>query len=263
MLHPLPARRLLPVLATTLLAAALIACDRPATTPGAAPAPDGHNAANSLDWPGYYFGTLPCASCPGIETWLELNDFDGRIQYQLVENYLEEADGLILSIGAAQWDAGGKRFALTGADENRMLAVSEDHVVFVGENQDAASADPAYRLAKLESHAGDGQQLLVDPARIQTSSGAAGAKLLRFEAVINFEHAVDGSVGPGHKSLRAHYLLDCGSRSIEMPSVRYFSEHFASGKLLDEAENGAGEAQPLSAGDDPLWQFAQQHCASE
>lgn len=251
-------RLLLPAIAFSLLA-----CSPQADSPSSATAPDGHNAANSLDWAGYYFGTLPCASCPGIETWLELNDFDDKVQYQLVENYLEETDASFRSAGEAQWNASGNQLALKGADENRVLAVAEDHVIFLGEGQDIANADPAYRLAKLEAYAGNGQQLLLDPAAIETETRSAGGPVLNFDAVINFEHPVDGSVGPGHQSLRAYYVLDCAKKTIAMPNVRYYSEHFATGKLLDEAENPAGEADVLEAGDDPLWQVAQRHCGEE
>ena len=31
------------------------------------------NSRTSLDWDGYYVGTLPCADCPGVKAELELN----------------------------------------------------------------------------------------------------------------------------------------------------------------------------------------------
>ena len=35
--------------------------------------PDAHTTRDSVDWPGYYAGTIPCASCEGIQVWLEFN----------------------------------------------------------------------------------------------------------------------------------------------------------------------------------------------
>lgn len=54
-------------------------------------ADNAHNSMNSLDWEGTYTGTLPCASCEGIETELVLN-YDNT--YKLVRNYLGGNDAL-------------------------------------------------------------------------------------------------------------------------------------------------------------------------
>lgn len=259
-------RTLLPLLACAF---SLAACSPQSSAPASSDSatappsavPDTHNAANSLDWPGYYHGTVPCASCPGIETWLRLDEVDGKARYELVESYLEEADGLAVSEGEARWDDSGNVLELAGADESRVLAVSEDHVVFLGEDVEPANADPAYRLAKLESYAGAGQQLLVDPAAIETETHPSGAPTLSFDALINFEHAADGSVGPGHKSLRAHFVLDCATDALEMPTARYYREHFATGALLDQVEDLDGNAVETSGEDDPLRQFGERHCA--
>lgn len=50
----------------------------------------GHTTENSLDWMGTYEGTLPCASCPGIETKLIINQ---DYTYSLEENYLGQEAG--------------------------------------------------------------------------------------------------------------------------------------------------------------------------
>lgn len=245
----------------------LAACSPQSETPPAtvapAPAPsvpDAHSAADSLDWAGYYHGIVPCASCPGIETWLRLDDTDGTPRYELVENYLESADGRIASAGEARWDAGGNVLALGGADEARVLAVSEDHVVFLGAGQDARTAAPAYRLARLESYVGRGQQLLVDPVSIETETHPDREPVLSFDAVINFEQAVEASEGAGHKSLRAHFVLDCATRELEMSNARYYSESFASGEVLEQVEDLDGNTVEVGGDDDPLRQFGERHC---
>lgn len=50
----------------------------------------GDTIENSLDWMGTYQGTLPCASCPGIETKLTINQ---DYTYSLEENYLGQEAG--------------------------------------------------------------------------------------------------------------------------------------------------------------------------
>lgn len=57
---------------------------------------------------GNFKGTLPCASCPGIETILTLNA-DGS--YTLEETYLEEQDGHQKTSG--KWTLEAGRVALT------------------------------------------------------------------------------------------------------------------------------------------------------
>lgn len=53
---------------------------------------------------GTFTGTLPCASCPGIETTLVLQP-DGR--YRLTEEYLDESGGRLESEGSWSAEDGG------------------------------------------------------------------------------------------------------------------------------------------------------------
>lgn len=50
--------------------------------------PDGHSSRTSLDWAGRYSGVLPCASCPGIETVVTLNN-DGTFERSML--YIDES----------------------------------------------------------------------------------------------------------------------------------------------------------------------------
>ena len=54
-----------------------------ASAAGAAP----DRAKNSLDWQGLYVGTLPCASCPGFYTELQLL---GKRSYRISETAEEQ-----------------------------------------------------------------------------------------------------------------------------------------------------------------------------
>lgn len=252
----------LPLLVAT--AFALAACGPqpapPAASPGPAATAPAARPGASPDWAGYYHGTVPCASCPGIETWLHLDEADGGVRYELVENYLDEADGHFASAGEARWIGDGKALALEGESETRVLAVDEAHVVFLAADADAGAADSAYRLARLESYTGQGRQLLVDPAAIETETHPGSAPVLSFDALINFEPAAQDGSPPGPRSLRAHFVLDCASGELEMPTARYYSEPFASGEVLEAVEDLDDNTVEIGGEDEPLRQFGAQHC---
>ncbi|MDR7129827.1 putative lipoprotein NlpE involved in copper resistance [Algoriphagus sp. 4150] len=68
------------------------------------------NSATSLDWNGTYKGTVPCASCEGIETTLILNS---DLTYKIVTNYLGRNDALEEeNTGSFTWDETGSIITL-------------------------------------------------------------------------------------------------------------------------------------------------------
>lgn len=70
----------------------------------------GDNSATSLDWNGTYKGTLPCASCEGIETILTLN-VDRT--YKLTTHYFGRNDALEEEdTGTFTWDETGSVITL-------------------------------------------------------------------------------------------------------------------------------------------------------
>ncbi|MGI2259764.1 copper resistance protein NlpE [Shewanella sp. GXUN23E] len=91
--------------------------DKPKTTQIA----KGDTSQTSLDWPGSYRGTLPCASCEGIKTTLILKA-DG--QYRLLTDYMGELDGRFDEEGKFSWDADGSKIKLSNGNQYQ-----------VGENQ--------------------------------------------------------------------------------------------------------------------------------
>lgn len=89
-------------------------------------ADNAHNSMNSLDWAGTYFGTVPCASCEGIETELILNEDE---TYKLTTNYLGRNDALEQEkTGTFTWSADGSTITLSEVDNGSL------HYK-VGENQ--------------------------------------------------------------------------------------------------------------------------------
>lgn len=87
----------------------------------------GDTTENSVDWNGTYSGTLPCASCPGIETTLTLN---ADKSYTITEVYKEEKDGKFEETGTFKFDESGSFITLDEKDNPNV-----GRVFFVGENQ--------------------------------------------------------------------------------------------------------------------------------
>lgn len=102
---------------------------------------DEHTTQNSVDWNGAYSGKLPCASCPGIETKLTLNDDH---TYTLEENYLEEKDGKFSEKGEFAFSSDGSFITLSPepADKDglkRVYFVTEGAVYQVQKEGDRSS----------------------------------------------------------------------------------------------------------------------------
>lgn len=144
--------RIVTSLALGLLALSLAACKQqaepapatPAAEPAPAPAPEATVQASHSDltaksgdvdlkaFPGTFTGILPCASCPGIDTRLELG-VDGA--FTLTETYQGEADSPVVVEGTWTVEDGGKRvlldpnskseqdrsFEIVSSDEIRLL----------------------------------------------------------------------------------------------------------------------------------------------
>lgn len=213
-----------------------------------AQAPDGHSARDSADWTGYYHGTVPAASSPGIEVWLNLDEFEGKVRYDLVETYLEEKDGTVRSTGTAKW-RDGSALQLVGKDENRVLFVAEGWVQFLGADETTGDEKSDYVLRRMDAFAGDGQQLLVDPTQVRVCV-QNGRRIIAFPGLINFEHRTEG----GHTSLAGDFVIDVEKKEYEMPSVRYYHDRFATGKLMHSAEENEGDWLPFSGDEDVLAQ---------
>jgi heat shock protein HslJ len=85
----------------------------------------GDNSANSLDWPGIYTGTLPCADCEGIATTITLNK---DLTYKISTVYKGKSFKIYEDAGKFTWNEAGSIVQLEGITNapNRYL---------VGENQ--------------------------------------------------------------------------------------------------------------------------------
>jgi uncharacterized lipoprotein NlpE involved in copper resistance len=103
----------------------------------------GDNSATSLDWNGTYKGTVPCASCEGIETILTLN-IDRT--YILSTHYFGRNDALEEDdMGTFTWDETGSIITLEQVSngpskykvgENRLWQLDIDGNIITGDLAD-------------------------------------------------------------------------------------------------------------------------------
>ena len=95
---------------------------------------DLHNTQNSIDWEGTYFGKLPCASCPGINTLITLNA-DGT--YEKTEEYLESKETPITTKGKFKWIKNSSQIAMGEfrflVGENQLIELDADGNKITGE----------------------------------------------------------------------------------------------------------------------------------
>jgi copper homeostasis protein (lipoprotein) len=84
-----------------------------------------HHAHDSIDWPGIYLGSVPCADCPGIKTTLALNKNNS---YMLITQYLGKSDREFVEKGKFTWSDKSNTIVLTAKNG------SATHQYFVAEN---------------------------------------------------------------------------------------------------------------------------------
>lgn len=138
---------------------AAVPADAAAAAPGAADpellppdAPQSADEAPGFDMKGFagtFTGTLPCASCPGIDTTLVLAA-DGT--YQLTESYLEDPEPAIATEGTWSVEDGEARIRLDPSGkqaEDRLLSIeSAQRVVFLTPDGEAAETGLDYGLER-------------------------------------------------------------------------------------------------------------------
>jgi copper homeostasis protein (lipoprotein) len=106
-----------------------LACGAPGetTTEEDTAAYSDHNSRTSLDWDGTYYGTLPCADCPGIQTMLTLHA-DGT--YTLSTKYIDRDEKFNEDTGSFEWDEKGNAIKLMVTNDDGL-----SHQYQVGENK--------------------------------------------------------------------------------------------------------------------------------
>lgn len=127
---------------------------------------DGHNAQNALDWAGTYTGVIPCASCPGINTTITLNN-DGT--YEKTVQYLESNDKPHTTKGNFKWSADKTYITV---DENNYL-IGENKLFMLDADNKTIEGDLAdnYILTKTNLEA---EPTVNDGSTLQTYNGDDG-----------------------------------------------------------------------------------------
>ncbi len=109
----------------------------------------GDNSATSLDWNGTYKGTVPCASCEGIETVLTLNK---DMTYKLSTHYFGLNDALEEDVmGSFAWDETGSIVTLDNLNNRpNQFKVGENRIWQLDMNGERITGDLAdhYVLTK-------------------------------------------------------------------------------------------------------------------
>ncbi len=105
----------------------------------------------SVDWEGSYYGTLPCADCPGIETTIRLMRDKS---FEKTTHYLEKGEELFEESGTFLWNKKGTTISLISAsqpDERNYFQVMENNIVLLDQKgrKIATNHPELYTLEKL------------------------------------------------------------------------------------------------------------------
>jgi len=87
---------------------------------------DSHSSQNSLDWPGIYYGFLPCDDCKGVKATLALNKNN---TYILITQYVGKSEREIVEKG--KFSPGDKSNTLVLSPRKSTAT----KLYYVGENQ--------------------------------------------------------------------------------------------------------------------------------
>ncbi len=112
----------------------------------------GDTTQNALDWQGSYQGTLPCASCSGIETTLTLNLDNTYTLHQVYEGAETDQGREYEENGTLKFSPNGSYITLSAEGSN---GSTPEFIYFVGEGHlyqvisiSDREFDPKYKLTK-------------------------------------------------------------------------------------------------------------------
>jgi len=108
-----------------------------------------HNSRNSLDWPGVYTGTVPCADCEGIATTIRLNA-EGSYERELL--YLGKSDTPTRDTGMFSWDDSGSIVTLQPTQgEVQLYQVGENRLFHLDRTGNRISGDLSARYVLMRA----------------------------------------------------------------------------------------------------------------
>lgn len=100
------------------------------------------NSRTSLDWPGVYEGTTPCADCEGIKTTLQLNDDE---TYVMSQTYLKSGndDVTFEESGKFKWNDAGSQIIIESEKLRIRFQVGENEVTMLDMRGNVVSGELA------------------------------------------------------------------------------------------------------------------------
>ena len=210
-----------------------------ASAAGAAP----DRAKNSLDWQGLYVGTLPCASCPGFYTELQLL---GKRSYRISETAEDKGEfSTWVRRGRFAWNASGNSIRMGQGSEQRQYLVHENALEQLAQNGSRVTGElaPLYRLQKARRFSDAAGQILVLTATVQQDRKTGSVQFDGRENLAEPKRA-------GQRSLAAHYQLHCAAKTYAMSRLHYYSALNGQGQELKLPAQLAAEGSDGTDGTD-------------
>lgn len=103
-----------------------------------------HHAQNSLDWPGIYYGFLPCDNCKGVKATLALNKNNS---YILITQHVGKSEREFVEKGKFTWGDKNNTIVLTPrkSSTTQQYFVGENMLIQLDSNGDRISGELANR----------------------------------------------------------------------------------------------------------------------
>ncbi len=100
--------------------------------------------AHSFEWPGIYYGSLPCADCVGIKTQLALNKNNS---YVMITQYLGKSEREFVEKGKYTWSNQSNTIVLTpkNGSTTQQYTVGENTLIQLDANGNRMSGKQADR----------------------------------------------------------------------------------------------------------------------
>ncbi|PIE39052.1 MAG: hypothetical protein CSA52_00070 [Gammaproteobacteria bacterium] len=184
------------------------------------PVIDDHSSRNSLDRDGFYYGSIPCASCPQIDRWLELKQQGESTRVKLVDIYRGN-DELVTELSAsAEWTEDGGSIVIPDNNSKPLRFLVGESALMQYAEGEAPSAQ--YRLDKMRRYSDD--KMAVFTAGLRGKS--------EFELVANYttQHQTET------KSARIQVKVNCSQGTYTTIKTTGYSGLFASGSVVQKMD---------------------------
>ncbi len=161
-----------------------------------------------------YFGIIPCASCPGIKTWIRIDE-SGK--YTQVEEYLEEKDAIFINDGKLIKKSNSV-FALKSQNHEGHITFRKNQLCMLNSNK---TINQQYCLDKLDEFHSSKQAIFIAPKTLSKNHGK-----IAFSGVVNLKKKAN--------SISSNFIIDCKSNKIKLSNTKYFKGTYAIGQQISK-----------------------------